>query len=113
MHIERQKWSFGGLLGKFDDAQLQRGFQVYMEVCARCHGVKRIHFRNLAEPGGPGFPEAAVKSLAATYQVEDAPNDQGKVVKRPAMLSDAMPSPYKNEQEARYARTAPCRPTCR
>src|SRR5262245_28619563 len=64
--IERQKWTFAGLFGKFDDAQLQRGFRVYMEVCARCHGLSRVYFRNLSEPGGPGFPEAAVKSLAAT-----------------------------------------------
>ena len=74
-----------------------------MEVCSRCHGLSRIHFRNLAEPGGPGFPEAAVKSLAATFQYDDAPNDQGKIGKRPGLLTDRLPSPYKNEQEARYA----------
>ena len=77
VHIDRQKWSFGGLFGKFDDAQLQRGFKVYTEVCARCHGIKRLQFRNLVQPGGPGFPEAAVKSLAANnYQVDDAPDDR-------------------------------------
>jgi ubiquinol-cytochrome c reductase cytochrome c1 subunit len=101
--IERQKWNFGGLFGKFDDAQLQRGFRVYMEVCARCHGLSRIQFRNLAEPGGPGFPEAAVKSLAATFQYDDAPNEQGKIGKRPGLLTDPLPSPYRNQQEARYA----------
>jgi len=101
--IPRQKWSFGGLFGKYDDAQLQRGFRVYMDVCSRCHGLSRIHFRNLAEAGGPGFPEAAVKSLAATFQYDAAPNDQGKVLKRPGLLTDRLPSPYKNEQEARYA----------
>ena len=75
-----------------------------MEVCARCHGMSSAsHFRNLAEPGGPGFPEAAIKSLAATYKVDDAPNEQGKINKRPACSTDALPSPYKNEQEARYA----------
>ena len=99
--VPRQKWTFGGFLGKFDDAQLQRGFRVYMDVCARCHGLSRVYFRNLAEPGGPGFPEAAVKSLAATFQYDDAPNDQGKIVKRPGTLTDRLPSPYKNEQEAR------------
>ena len=102
-HIDRQKWSFLGMLGHFDDAQLQRGFRVYTESCARCHSLKRIHFRNLADPGGPSFPEAGVKSLAATHQVDDAPDDQGKVKKRPALLTDAIPSPYKNEQEARAA----------
>ncbi len=103
VRIERQPWSFSGLFGKFDDAQLQRGFKVYSEVCSRCHSIRRIHFRNLAEPGGPGFPEAAVKSLAANYQVDDVPDEQGKVKKRPAILSDAIPPPYPNEQAARYA----------
>lgn len=99
--ITHVKWSFGGLRGHFDNAQLQRGFRVYTEVCSRCHGLKRLAFRNLVEAGGPEFPEAAVKSLAATYQVDAAPDDDGKVKKRPAILSDYMPSPYKNEQEAR------------
>ena len=103
MHIDRQKWSFGGFLGKFDEAQLQRGFKVYVDACARCHGLKRIAFRNLAEPGGPAFPEGAIKSLANTYQVDAEPNDQGKIVKRPAIPTDYLPSPYKNEQEARAA----------
>jgi cytochrome c1 len=103
VHVEPQKWTFGGLFGKFDDAQLQRGFKVYTEACARCHGVKRLSFRNLAEPGGPGFPEAAIKSLAATFQVDDVPDEQGKTGKRPAVLADGIPPPYKNEQEARFA----------
>jgi len=102
-HGLRQHWTFGGLLGHFDQAQLQRGFKVYTEVCSRCHGVKRLAFRNLAQPGGPDFAEAAVKSLAATYQVDDAPDDEGKIKKRPAKLADAIPSPYANEQEARFA----------
>jgi cytochrome c1 len=104
VHIDRQPWSFAGLLGHFDQAQLQRGFKVYVEACARCHGIKRLAFRNLVEPGGPGFPEAAIKSLAAEkYKVDALPNDQGKVVKRPAILADLIPPPFKNEQEARAA----------
>jgi cytochrome c1 len=103
VHIARQPWSFSGFLGKFDEAQLQRGFKVYVDACARCHGLKRIAFRNLAQPGGPSFPEAAIKSLANTYQVDAEPNDQGKIVKRPAIPVDYIPSPYKNEQEARAA----------
>jgi ubiquinol-cytochrome c reductase cytochrome c1 subunit len=98
----RQHWTFGGVLGHFDEAQLQRGFKVYTEVCSRCHGVRRLAFRNLAEPGGPHFPEAAVKSLAATYQVDDAPDEQGKIKKRPATPADNIPPPYANEQEARF-----------
>lgn len=101
--IDRQKWSFGGFLGKYDDNQLQRGFRVYQEVCSRCHGLSRVYFRNLAESGGPGFPEAAVKSLAATFQYNDLPNDQGKVLKRPGRLTDPLPSPYANPEEARAA----------
>jgi cytochrome c1 len=104
VHIDRQPWSFSGLFGKFDDAQLQRGFRVYTEVCQRCHSLKRLYFRNLAEPGGPAFAEAAVKSLAADkYQVDDAPDEQGKVGKRPALLTDAFPLPFPNEQAARFA----------
>src|SRR5262245_30983276 len=99
--IDRQKWTFAGVRGPFDQPQLQRGFQVYREVCAACHGLKRINFRNLAESGGPGFPEDAVKGLAATYRVEDGPNDQGKMFQRPGKLSDAIPGPFRNEQEAR------------
>src|SRR5258708_28990708 len=79
VHLDRQKWSFAGVRGHFDEGQLQRGFKVYSEVCARCHSIKRLHFRNLVQPGGPGFPEAAIKSLAGNgYQVDDVPDEQGK-----------------------------------
>jgi cytochrome c1 len=103
-NIERQKWSFSGFFGRFDQAQLQRGFKVYSEVCSRCHGVKRLAFRNLVQSGGPSFPEAGVKSLAAdNYKVDAEPNDQGKVLKRPAVLADHIPPPFRNDQEARAA----------
>ncbi len=101
--IPRQKWAFSGLLGTFDQAQLQRGFKVYVEACARCHGIKRIAFRNLMQPGGPGFSEDQIKSLAETYKVDAVPNEQGKIVKRAAILSDLMPPPFKNDNEARSA----------
>lgn len=101
IHIDRQSWSFAGLTGRFNQPQLQRGFQVYREVCSTCHGLKRIHFRNLAEPGGPEFPAEGVKGLAQGYRIEDGPNDQGKMFQRSGRPSDAIPSPYKNEQEAR------------
>lgn len=102
-HIERQPWTFSGMRGYFNNAQLQRGYLVYKEVCASCHGLKQLSFRNLSEPGGPEFPEESVKSLAATFQIVDGPNDQGKMFKRPARLSDRIPSPFTNEQEARSA----------
>src|ERR1700710_2642555 len=65
--IERQHWVVGGFTGQFDAAQLQRGFQVYKEVCSNCHGLKRLSFRNLVQPGGPEFPEGGVKTLAASW----------------------------------------------
>lgn len=101
--IERQKWSFAGFTGQFDRNQLQRGFQIYKGVCAACHGIKRVAFRNLAEPGGPQFPEDAVKALAAEYQIDDGPDDDGKMFKRPGRLADRFPSPYANDKEARAA----------
>lgn len=103
--IERQQWAFGGLGGQFDRAQLQRGFQIYKEVCSACHGMKRLSFRNLTQPGGPEFPEDAVKRLAAEWpnQIVDGPNDEGKMFERPALLSDPMRGPYHNDKEARAA----------
>jgi cytochrome c1 len=104
VQILRQPWSFSGVLGKFDQGQLQRGFKVYSEACSRCHGIKRIAFRNLVQPGGPSFEEGAIKSLAADkYKVDAEPNEQGKVLKRPAILADLIPPPFKNDQEARSA----------
>lgn len=100
-HIERNTWSFGGMFGQYDKAQLQRGFQVYREVCASCHGLSRIAFRNLVQPGGPEFPEEAVKALAKEYEVNQPPNDDGEVVKGPAKLSDRFPPLYANDKAAR------------
>ncbi len=103
--IPRLSWTFGGIFGYYDNAQLQRGFQVYQEVCAACHGLARVYFRNLAEPGGPEFPEAAVKALAASWpnQIPDGPDEKGAMFERPAKLSDTIRGPYKNDNEARTA----------
>jgi ubiquinol-cytochrome c reductase cytochrome c1 subunit len=101
--IAMQPWSFGGLRGKFDKPQLQRGFLVYKEVCSSCHGMRQMSFRNLVQKGGPEFPEEGVKTLAATYKINDVPNDAGKILKRPARLSDRIPSPFDNDQQARSA----------
>ena len=100
IEIARQKWSFSGPGGHFDKNQLQRGFMVYEKVCATCHGIKRIAFRNLVQKGGPQFPEDAVRSLAANYKIDEL-DANGKVVQRPGRLSDRFPSPYKNDVEAR------------
>ena len=82
-------------------AQLQRGFKVYREVCQVCHGLTLLSFRNLAEPGGPGFTPAQVAAIAAEYKVKDEPNDQGEVKDRPGRPADRFPSPFPNEQAAR------------
>jgi ubiquinol-cytochrome c reductase cytochrome c1 subunit len=101
--VERQKWSFGGLRGQFDQAQLQRGYQIYKDVCASCHSMKLLAFRNLSDKGGPSFPVEGVKELAASFQIEDGPNDAGKMFKRKGVPSDRFPSPFTNEQQARAA----------
>lgn len=118
--IERQKWPFAGFKGQFDKAQLQRGFLVYKEVCSACHGLKRLSFRNLSEPGGPEFDAEAVKALATGWDNKIAElNDDGeaavatkdkdgktngfKYVTRPAKPSDPILGPYANDKAARAA----------
>ena len=99
----RNTWSFSGPFGTFDKAQLQRGFKVYREVCASCHSMSKLSFRNLAQPGGPEFSEAQVKTLAASYQVKDGPNDAGEMFERPGRAADRIPSPFPNKQAAAAA----------
>jgi ubiquinol-cytochrome c reductase cytochrome c1 subunit len=93
-------WAFDGVFGSVDKQSAQRGFQVYKEVCAACHGLKRVAFRNLSEIG---FSEAEIKALAAGYTVKDGPNDDGDMFDRPGLASDYFPSPYPNENAARAA----------
>jgi ubiquinol-cytochrome c reductase cytochrome c1 subunit len=98
---ENQSWPHAGYFGTYDRAALQRGFQVYKEVCAACHSMKLVAFRSLT---GIGFSPAEVKALAATYEVEDPkPNDAGEMFKRPGLPSDRFPSPFPNENAARAA----------
>jgi cytochrome c1 len=97
------KWSFSGPFGKFDRAQLQRGFKVYREVCSSCHGMALLSFRNLAEPGGPEFTAGQAQAVAADYRISDGPNDQGEMFDRPGRLADYFPAPFSNEQAARAA----------
>jgi cytochrome c1 len=99
---ERQDWSFYGPFGTFDKAQLQRGFQVYREVCASCHALS-IPFRTLSQPGGPGWSAGQVKALAASYKIKDGPNDKGEMFERPGRASDVFPPPFPNEQAAAAA----------
>jgi len=99
----RQDWSFAGPFGTFDRGQLQRGLKVYREVCQACHGLSLVAFRTLAQPGGPGFSPAQAAAIAAEYQVQDGPNDQGEMFERAGRPADRFPSPFPNEQAARAA----------
>ena len=95
-----QQWSFEGVFGTYDRAELQRGFQVYKEVCSACHPVKHLYYRDLEELG---YTEDQVKGIAAQAQVTDGPNDQGEMFQRPARPSDPIPGPFPNDQAARAA----------
>jgi len=96
-------WSFKSFFGKFDRATLQRGYQVYNEVCASCHSLKYLSYRNLAEKGGPEFSEDEAKAIASNFEVTDGPNSTGEMYMRPAKLSDKFVMPYANEEEAKSA----------
>lgn len=103
-------WSYEGPFGTYDQAALQRGFQVYKEVCSACHSLNRVSFHMLAEPGGPGFDEAQMKAIAAGYQIVAGPNDKGQTVDangtplmRPGTPAESFPPPFANEQAARTA----------
>ena len=101
--IARQSWSFTPPFGSYDNAQLQRGFQVYQDVCAQCHSMGLLSYRNLGEPGGPEFSPKAVDALASQVQITDGPNDKGETFQRPGRPSDRFRSPFANEQQARAA----------
>jgi len=88
IHIEDIAFSFEGPFGTYDKHQLQRGFQVYQEVCSACHGLRYVSFRELGGETGPAFPEEQVKAIAALYDVYDAEIDDT----RPAKPSDKFPA---------------------
>ncbi len=114
-------WHFSGPFGSYDKEAVQRGFQVYKTVCASCHAVEQLSFRNLGDKGGPfyldecpaGVPAGTdctkpsdnpiVKAIAAEYEITDGPDDSGDMFKRPGLPSDKFPRPFANEQQARAA----------
>ena len=110
-HPHKEHWHFSGVFGTFDRAALQRGYQVYRNVCASCHGMNLMSFRNLGQKGGPFFMEEIpnpndnpiVKAIAAEFDVEDGPNDEGDMFDRPGLPSDRFPEPFPNEAFARVA----------
>lgn len=98
--LPREKWSFDKIFGTYDRAELQRGFQVYQEVCSTCHGLSHISYRHLK---ALGFSDAKVKAIAAQKEVHDGADEEGNALKRPGKPSDYFPSPFVNEKAARAA----------
>jgi len=108
LHPKNASFSFEGPFGTYDRGALQRGYQVYKEVCAACHAVNHLAFHHLAEPGGPEFTEAQAKALAAAAKIPAEPNDKGETtddkgtaLMRSATLADHLPPPFPNENAAR------------
>jgi len=117
-HVE---FSFEGVFGRYDQDSLQRGFQVYRNICAGCHSMQLLSFRNLGQKGGPFYleecPEGVadnldcsnpndnpiVKAIASEYMVQDGPDDYGDMYERPATPADRIPGPWANEAQARAA----------
>ena len=98
--LMEQKWPFNGIFGRFDESSLQRGFQVYREVCAACHGIRHISYRDLK---GIGYTYDEIKVIAADYEIVDGPNDEGEMFDREALPSDKFVGPYENDKIARLA----------
>ena len=98
--LMEQKWPFNGIFGRFDESSLQRGFQVYREVCAACHGIRHVSYRDLK---GIGYTNDEIKVIAADYEIVDGPNDEGEMFDREALPSDKFVGPYENDKIARLA----------
>ena len=96
--MPKHDWSFKGVTGTFDRSAIQRGYKVYREVCAGCHSMKLLYYRDLIDVG---FSEAQVKVIASEYTVLDGPNDDGEMFERPARPADRFVNPYANDNEAR------------
>ena len=91
-------WSWEGPFGSFDKAQLQRGLQVYTEVCRTCHSLSLLAYRDIA---ALGYNDDEIKAYAGNYEVQDGPNDEGEMFTRPAIPSDRFVPPFPNDNAAR------------
>ena len=100
IEIPDRKFSFDGVFGTYDRASAQRGFQVYKEVCAACHSLRLLSYRNLRELG---LTEAQVAAIAAQVEIKDGPNDEGQMFERPGRPADRFRSPFANDAAARSA----------
>ena len=98
MPLKKQNWTFEGIFGRYDNSTLQRGLQIYQEVCSACHGMKRLRFRELKDLG---FTNDQIKQYAKTFEILDGPNELGEMFIRPGEPSDTFVSPYKNKEEAK------------
>ncbi|MGH1455639.1 MAG: cytochrome c1 [Alphaproteobacteria bacterium] len=98
--IPSQDWSFSGPFGTYDKASMQRGYKIYRNVCANCHSMKQLYFRNLE---ALGYNEGQIKNIAGEYTVEDGPNDEGDMFDRAAKPSDKFPAPFANDNAAKFA----------
>jgi ubiquinol-cytochrome c reductase cytochrome c1 subunit len=100
---KKTDWSFDGIFGTFDRASLQRGYQVYNEVCSGCHSIQHLSYRNLSESGGPEFTIEEAKAIASQFEIEDGPNSDGEMFMRSARLSDKFVKPYPNIESSTAA----------
>ena len=98
MLLKKQNWTFEGVFGRYDDVSLQRGLQIYQEICSACHGMKRLRFRELKDLG---FTEDQIKKYAETFEILDGPNELGEMFMRLGEPSDTFVSPFKNKEEAK------------
>ena len=99
----KSKWTFDGIFGTFDRSSLQRGYQVYNEVCSGCHSMQHLSYRNLSEKGGPEFSIEEAKAIASQFEMEDGPNSDGEMFIRSARLSDNFVNPYPNVEASTAA----------
>jgi ubiquinol-cytochrome c reductase cytochrome c1 subunit len=98
--LPHQEWSFDGVFGTYDKAAMQRGFQVYKQICSACHPVKHLYFRDLE---AIGYTPDQVKAIASTDKCTNGPNDQGQMYQAPCRPSDPIPGPFPNDEAARAA----------
>ena len=98
--LPSESWSFDGVFGTYDRAALQRGFQIYSEVCSNCHSMNLLRYRDLA---ALGYKDDEIKAIAAQKEVTAGPNDQGEMFQRPAQPADNFVPPFPNDQANRAA----------
>jgi len=99
-HAPSQDWTFSGIFGTYDKAQLRRGLQVYRGVCSSCHSLRLVAYRNLA---ALGLTEKQIEAIAAEKELPGEPSEDGEATTRKALPSDKFVPPFRNEQAARAA----------